>query len=244
MMHNRGRYIEPPPEGRIHFIASKDFENIDFFPNDSDFSNLQVYINGELTDQVANSITAVAGDDIKIVSLSKPYPFFYPSSAPSLETLKARKNAESDWLERLEKERDDLAEKTEKLRSFLTEVERDDEKRKCFDGWQTSSYEDAVRPHAGLPTDPKSSNRGHRMKHPDGFQILVAIDQLVNTFFGGYADETISSRSHRAYVSGKRKWTRNVINALFFWQKDHCKSAYESEIERAQLPPEMRDANE
>lgn len=80
------------------------------------------------------------------------------------------------------------------------------------------------------------------MKHPDYFQILVAVDQLMNTFFGGYADETISSRSHRAYVSGKRKWTRNVINALFFWQKDHCKEAYESEIERTQLPVEMRDA--
>ena len=67
-------------EPKIHFIASTDFENIDFFPNDSDydFSNLQVYINGELTNQVANSITASAGDDIKIVSHSKPYPFFYP----------------------------------------------------------------------------------------------------------------------------------------------------------------------
>lgn len=80
------------------------------------------------------------------------------------------------------------------------------------------------------------------MRHPDGFQVLLAIDQLVNTIFGGYADESISSRSHRAYVSGKRKWTRNVINALFFWQKDHCKEAYESEIERTQLPVEMRDA--
>lgn len=80
------------------------------------------------------------------------------------------------------------------------------------------------------------------MRHPDGFQVLLAIDQLVNTIFGGYADESISSRSHRAYVSGKRKWTRNLINALFFWQIDHCKEAYESEIERSQLPVEMRDA--
>ena len=80
------------------------------------------------------------------------------------------------------------------------------------------------------------------MRHPDGFQVLVALDQLVNTLFGGYADETISSRSHRAYVSGKRKWMRNLINALFFWQNDHCKEAYESEISRGQLPPEMRNA--
>ena len=79
------------------------------------------------------------------------------------------------------------------------------------------------------------------MRHPDGFQIAVAIDQLVNAVFGGYADETISSRSHRAYVDGKRKWMRNLINAMFFWQKDHCKEAYESEMDRSQLPPEMRE---
>lgn len=42
----------------------------------------------------------------------------------------------SDWLECLKKERDDLAEKTEKLHGFLAEVESDDEKRKRFDGWQ------------------------------------------------------------------------------------------------------------
>lgn len=79
------------------------------------------------------------------------------------------------------------------------------------------------------------------MRHPDVFQVLVAVDQLVNTFFGGFADETISSRAHRAYVSGKRKWTRNVINALFFWQDDHCREAFESEMERTQLPPSMRE---
>ena len=61
-------------------------------------------------------------------------------------------------------------------------------------------------------------------------------------YCGVYADETISSRSHRAYVSGKRKWTRNLFNTMFFWQDDHCKEAYESEMERTQLPPEMREA--
>lgn len=79
------------------------------------------------------------------------------------------------------------------------------------------------------------------MRHPDAFEFLVAVDQLVNTVFGGYADETISSRSHRAYVSGKRKWTRNLINAIFFLQQDHCREAYEAEIERTQLPPQMRE---
>lgn len=79
------------------------------------------------------------------------------------------------------------------------------------------------------------------MRHPDGFQVLVALDQLLNTFFGGYADETISSRSHRAYVSGKRKWTRTLFNLMFFWQEDHCKEAYESEMNRVQFPPELRE---
>ena len=75
-------YIEPPPLGRIHFIASKDFENVDFFQNitrqDSDynFSNLQVWINDRLTDHVANSITAKADDDIKIVATRGVYPWF------------------------------------------------------------------------------------------------------------------------------------------------------------------------
>lgn len=80
------------------------------------------------------------------------------------------------------------------------------------------------------------------MRHPDGFQIAVALDQLINAIFGGYADETVSSRSHRAYADGKRKWTRDVINAVFFWQDDHCREAYESELKRNQLPPEMREA--
>ena len=79
------------------------------------------------------------------------------------------------------------------------------------------------------------------MRHPDGFEVLVALVELVNNFFGGYADETISSRSHRAYISGKRKWTRNLFNFMFFWQEDHCKEAYESELNRLQYPPEFRE---
>lgn len=79
------------------------------------------------------------------------------------------------------------------------------------------------------------------MKHPDYFQVLVAIDQLFNTLFCGYADETISSRAYRLYLKGEKKWAYKVINALFFWQDDHCKEAYESEVDRMQYPPEFRE---
>ena len=74
------------------------------------------------------------------------------------------------------------------------------------------------------------------MTHPDGFQILVALDQLVNTILGGMADETLSARAWRNHVKGRRSWPVKVIDALFFWQKGHCQQAHESEVERKQLP--------
>ena len=68
--------------GGIHFITSKDFENIDFFQNitridsDYDFSNLEVYINDKLTNQSAESISANANDDIVIKATDDHYPWF------------------------------------------------------------------------------------------------------------------------------------------------------------------------
>lgn len=81
------------------------------------------------------------------------------------------------------------------------------------------------------------------MKHPDGLQVLVAVDQLINTLLCGYADETLSARAYRhAEIKKDRRWPMRLVDMLFFWQDGHCKSAYLSEIERAQLPPGMRDA--
>lgn len=78
------------------------------------------------------------------------------------------------------------------------------------------------------------------MKHPDGFQIAVALDQLVNALLGGYADETLSSRAYRLELERGRTWARKLIDGLFFFDKDHCKESYESEVLRRQLPPSMR----
>lgn len=80
------------------------------------------------------------------------------------------------------------------------------------------------------------------MKHPDGLQVLIAIDQLANAILWGYADETLSSRAYRhAEIKKDRRWPMVIIDHLFFWQDQHCKQAYESELERSQLPPSMRD---
>lgn len=82
------------------------------------------------------------------------------------------------------------------------------------------------------------------MKHPDGFQSLIALDQLANTLLAGYADETLSSRAWRHHLDGSRSWPRWLIDPLFFWQEEHCRTAYESELERRHLPPAMRTKEE
>ncbi len=75
-------------------------------------------------------------------------------------------------------------------------------------------------------------------------QNLLAIDQLGNTLFNGYADETLSSRAYR--MSRKRGWRwrvgATIINGLFF-DRHHCRDAYLSERDNLQLPPEFRNRN-
>jgi hypothetical protein len=76
-------------------------------------------------------------------------------------------------------------------------------------------------------------------------QILVALDQLGCTIFGGWADETISSYLHRLELQKKPagRVLRPVVDALARWlsgQHAHCKAAYDAERLRAHCPPELR----
>ena len=71
--------------------------------------------------------------------------------------------------------------------------------------------------------------------------ILVAIDQLGTTLVGGWPDETLSSYAWRLEMQGKPfGFMRRVIDALFFWQEDHCRNAWLIEMRRKQVPLEMR----
>ena len=74
------------------------------------------------------------------------------------------------------------------------------------------------------------------------FQILIAFDQLINTLFLGYADETISSRMYRYELEGKLlgKIFRPIIDRIFWFQKEHCREAYLSEQLRSHLPRDLR----
>ena len=71
-------------------------------------------------------------------------------------------------------------------------------------------------------------------------KVLVAFDQLVNAFCGGWPDETLSSRAWRWELAGKRSRPRKIIDRLFFRETGHCRASYESEAARRQLPPELR----
>jgi len=75
--------------------------------------------------------------------------------------------------------------------------------------------------------------------------VLIAIDQLLNALIGGFPDETLSSYAWRMDQKQQRYWgwTRRAIDTLFFWQGGHCRLSYEAEIERLQLPPELRSTH-
>lgn len=68
-------------------------------------------------------------------------------------------------------------------------------------------------------------------------QVLIAVDQLANALLAGWADETLSSRSYRQ--NHKKRWAvmEKIINIIFFFQSDHCRKAYEAEINRKQTFP-------
>lgn len=91
----------------------------------------------------------------------------------------------------------------------------------------------------------------------NGWQTIVSLDQALHCFGGlltsllllcirdtslpvVWADETLSSRCWRWHLYGVRSWPCRLVDMLFWWQDDHCRSAYESEREGRQLPPEMR----
>ena len=69
---------------------------------------------------------------------------------------------------------------------------------------------------------------------------LVALTQLLNALLFGEPDETTSGRAHRQQHKLRWRIVRRAINALFFWQADHCESAWLAERQRRRVPPELR----
>ena len=73
------------------------------------------------------------------------------------------------------------------------------------------------------------------------WEVLIWIDQGFSVLSGGYADETFSARCYRRRDSSpEMAFMRKFVNRLFWWMDDHCKQAYESEMQRRDSPPEER----
>ena len=64
--------------------------------------------------------------------------------------------------------------------------------------------------------------------------IISTFSRFINALcFLGDTDQTLSSRTHVEYKRGRWSYVRMVINSIFFWQKDHCASAWEDEVQGA-----------
>jgi hypothetical protein len=58
------------------------------------------------------------------------------------------------------------------------------------------------------------------------WNLLIALDQFVNTVLLGDPDETVSSRAAKAAAKGKR-WGCVLCRLLDYVQKDHCITSLE-----------------
>jgi hypothetical protein len=79
------------------------------------------------------------------------------------------------------------------------------------------------------------------LSHNYWLNLAIAADQLFNALVGGHADETLSARCYRNRWKAYGWWLLyQFINALFFWQHDHCFQSYNAELERKHLPQEYQ----
>jgi len=70
--------------------------------------------------------------------------------------------------------------------------------------------------------------------------VLIGLDQFINTLFRGWPDETLSARAWRLRAHRPWKYIRPVIDGLFCFERNHCMHAYASELRRKQSPRKER----
>lgn len=73
-------------------------------------------------------------------------------------------------------------------------------------------------------------------------EVCAALTQCLNALLGGFADETLSARAwRRSFYSLRWEMARSFIDALFFWQPNHCERAYNKRRRRQRKRPELRE---
>jgi hypothetical protein len=75
--------------------------------------------------------------------------------------------------------------------------------------------------------------------------LLIGLDQTANCCFRldgewGQPDETLSARAWR--VREKHPRFARWFNRVFFWQANHCETAYRAERLRAHQPSHYRES--
>lgn len=72
--------------------------------------------------------------------------------------------------------------------------------------------------------------------HKNAKNMVYSYDQMANATLAGDKDEKISSRSYREESNGSLKWhlIRILIDAIFFFEPEHCKKSYYNEVLEAE----------
>jgi hypothetical protein len=67
------------------------------------------------------------------------------------------------------------------------------------------------------------------------FFLASILSRVVNaTFYGGSMHQTLSARAHiEARDIARWRQIERRINRVFFWQADHCATAWQAEVTRA-----------
>lgn len=65
------------------------------------------------------------------------------------------------------------------------------------------------------------------------WNILEAVSQLLHAMLGGNPNITLSAKAYLRREASP--WTYRAINTLFFWQDDHCRDSWVSDINFARL---------
>lgn len=58
--------------------------------------------------------------------------------------------------------------------------------------------------------------------------VFLLLSQTLNAITGGSTRQRFSARCHIEQLAARR-----IVNAMFFWQADHCRAAWETEIHDA-----------
>lgn len=64
--------------------------------------------------------------------------------------------------------------------------------------------------------------------------LTVLFSQAINVvLFAGHPDQTVSARAYQNQVMFGWGLLHDMINGVFFWQDNHCRTSFEEDLQRA-----------